>query len=127
MTVLSPSGLETCTIGTSGWNAIYSANFEKINTHLGHPLSAFQNSGVPVVSDPAAQTSETLTNSTGGVISNTIGAVSGSGADTQINDNFASQTDEINKLRADVLELRSKIVTLLAALRKTTGIGSLAN
>jgi len=125
MAILSPSTLETADIGTSGWNAIYTTNWEKINAKLGHPMSANKVPGVPTVSDPAAQTSETLTDSTGGTISNTIAAISGSGADAAINNDLASLVDEINKLRADVLALRTTAVSLLAELRKTTGVGVL--
>lgn len=125
MAILSPSTIETCDIGTSGWNAIYTTNFEKINSKLGHPMSANKIPGVPTVSDPAIQTSETLTDSTGGTVSNTIAAVSGSGADATINNNFASTTDEINKLKADVLALRTTVVYLLSELRKSTGTGIL--
>ena len=72
--------------------------------------------------------------------SQTIAAVSGSGADAAINNNFASLTDEINKLQADVNELRTALIgaidyidglkgtvnSLLAALRKSGGCGILA-
>lgn len=51
-------------------------------------------------------TAATLTDSSGGTAGQTIGAVSGSGADTAINDNFASVTDEINKLIADVANVK---------------------
>jgi len=34
MSVLSPSNLETADYGTSGWNAIYSSNFQKLNDYL---------------------------------------------------------------------------------------------
>ena len=34
MSVLSPSNLETADYGTSGWNNIYSSNFQKLNDYL---------------------------------------------------------------------------------------------
>lgn len=40
-----------------------------------------------------------LTDSTGGTADNTVAAVSGSGADTTINNNFADLIDQINQLR----------------------------
>jgi len=125
MAILSPSTIETADIGTSGWNAIYTANWQKVNTKLGHLMSATKVPGVATVADPAVQTSETLTDSTGGTPANTISAISGSGADAGINDALASLVDEINKLRADVAALRSNNVALLAELRKTTGNGAL--
>jgi hypothetical protein len=125
MSVLSPSTLETCDIGTSGWNAIYTTNWEKINAKLGHPMSANKVPGVPTVADPAAQSSEVLTDSTGGTPGNTITAISGSGADTAINNALASLIDENNKYRADIAALRGVIVALLIELRKTTGVGVL--
>jgi hypothetical protein len=125
MAVLSPSTLETCDIGTSGWNAIYSTNFTKINTKLGHLMSAAKIPGVPTVANPDAQTSETLTDSTTGTVSNTINDVGSSFSQATLNNNFASLVDENNKLRADVLSLRTQLVALLAELRKSTGVGAI--
>jgi len=125
MAVLLPSGLETCNIGTPGWNDVYSTDFDKINAKLGIPMSSVKVPGIPTVADPAAQTSETLTDSSGGTASNTIAAISGSGADSAINDVNASMVDEINKLRADVLALRTALVNTLAELRASTGVGIL--
>ena len=125
MGILSPSGLETDDIATSGWNAIYSTNFENLNAKLGIPMSSTKVPGVPTVTDPAAQTSETLTDSTGGTPGNTISAISGSGADVGINDALSSLIDEINKLRADVLVLRNNNIALLAEMRASTGVGIL--
>jgi len=34
MAILSPTNLETANYGTTGWNAIYSSNFQKLNTYL---------------------------------------------------------------------------------------------
>ncbi len=127
MAVLSPSGLETCEIGTSGWNDIYSTDFELINTKLGTMFDAAEVAGALAVADPAATTAETLTDSTGGTPGNTITAISGSGADADINNALASLVDEINKLRADNVELRMQLIATLAALRGTTGVGVLDN
>ena len=123
MAVLSPSTLETVAIGTSGWNAIYSTNFTKINTKLGIPMSSAKVPGVPTVADPAVQTSETLTDNTSGTVSNTIAAVSGTGDDSGINDAIASLIDEINKLKADITVLRGNNILLRAELRASTGVG----
>ncbi len=125
MSTLSPSNLETSDIAISGWNAIYTTNWERINAKLGIPMSSAKVPGVPTVADPATQTSEDLTDATGGAITNTITAVSGSGADALINDALASLTDEVKKLRADVLALRTNNLALRAELRATTGIGIL--
>lgn len=127
MAILSPSTLETADIGTSGWNAIYSANWQKVNTKLGILMSSTDTPGSAAVADPAVQTSETLTDSTGGSATNTIGAISGSGADADLNNNFASLTDEVNKLKADVGALRTTLAALLVELRATGGCGVLAD
>jgi hypothetical protein len=79
--------------------------------------------GAAAVTDPDAITAETLTDSSGGSKDNTIEAVSGTGADAAINNNFAELADEQAKLKADVTEVRSHLVSLLAALRSTTGVG----
>jgi len=34
MAILSPTNLETANYGTVGWNAIYTSNFQKLNTYL---------------------------------------------------------------------------------------------
>jgi len=55
------------------------------------------------VKDGGAATAVTsLTNSSGGVVSNTIAAVSGSGDDTHINNNFASLAEKINAIAAAI-------------------------
>lgn len=60
-----------------------------------------------------AVTAAALTDSSGGTASQTVAAISGSGADAGVNNNFASLTDEINKLRADVLALRDNVLALV--------------
>jgi hypothetical protein len=127
MAFLSPSHLETIAIGISGWNLILSSNMELINEKLGHPMSAAKIPGVGVVSDPVAATHTTLTDSSGGTGTTTIGAISGSGADSGINDNFSSLAEAVNKLNVDVTALYTTLNALLVELRKTTGNGILAN
>lgn len=149
MTVLSPSGLETYDYRTQGWSAIEGANAEKSNdyfealwgpTQADDPLGDLQvTDETDTQADPAAATAQALTDNSGGSATQTVKAVAGSGADTNINDNFASLTDEIEKLRADnadlrtVLEgtidycdaLKTKVNELLGKLRKTGGCGVL--
>lgn len=55
-------------------------------------------SGGLVIDGNAATTFTALTNSTGGVVSTTIAAVSGTPDDTHINNNFASLTSRINAI-----------------------------
>ncbi|MBW7990058.1 MAG: DUF2793 domain-containing protein [Planctomycetes bacterium] len=50
-----------------------------------------------------------FTDSSGGTPGQTIGAVSGSGDDAQINDNFASLTDDINKI---ITALRERYIAI---------------
>lgn len=146
MAVLSPSGLETIDQGTQGWNDILTTNLQRINDKLGHPMSANKIPGIgtvaansATVTNPAAQTSQTLTDSTGGTSSQTIGDVGSSFDQAALNNNFASVTDEINKLRADLAESRTReaeyktaieslkttVNSLLTELRKSTGNGNL--
>lgn len=141
-------GLETADYGNQGWLAIYNTDMEKLDEDLGGILEAEKNTGADEIADnattqddPAATTAVELTDSSGGSASQTIKAISGSGADTDLNDNFASLVDEINKVRADNVELRGKLIgaidycdalkttvnTLLAALRETGGCGILAD
>jgi len=51
-----------------------------------------------VIDGNAAAILTALTNSSGGVVSNTIAAVSGSGDDTHINNNFASLASKMNAI-----------------------------
>lgn len=151
MSVLSPSNLETIDYRQQGWSAIVTANAQKLNTYLiklwgpieaTSPLGSLQVADETASqSDPAGPTAQALTDSSGGTPTQTVKAVSGSGADADINDNFASLTDEIEKLRADnaalktALEgtidycdaLKAKVNGLLTALRKTGGCGVLDN
>lgn len=142
-----PSGLKTFDRGVQGWNAAYSDNFELIDDRFVEMFLATQKPGSQViadvtttVSDPAAQTSADLTDSTTGTATQTINDVGATFNQSTLNDNFASVTDEIKKLVADVTELRTKLITtrdyandlktkendVLAKLRKSTGVGILS-
>lgn len=61
---------------------------------LSSALGFFGASGVAQPADPGA-----LTDSSGGTVDGTVAAVSGSGDDAAINDNFAELTDRVNALR----------------------------
>jgi len=54
----------------------------------------------------AAATSATLTDSSGGTANTTVAAVSGSGDDATINDNFADLVAQVNALRVDLLNAK---------------------
>ena len=145
MTVLT-SGLETFDYGTSGWSAIEKTNLELIDVDLRGPFLATKNLGEvaqadesTTQADPAAITAVALTDSTTGTATQTIADATATFSQTITNDNNASLTDEINKLKADVDELRTKLVgtidygdtikaahnALLAKLRVTGGCGIL--
>jgi hypothetical protein len=132
MTVLSPTNLETTDYGQQGWNAVHSANMQRLNTYLNKLwalLTGAKNPGADSVADAAAVTAEALTDSTGGTVSQSVQAFVYSGGDSNwdvFNKNFASLTDEINKLRVDNAQLRTTVNALLVALRKSTGCGVLA-
>ena len=120
------SGLNTITPGVTGWMVPLNADITLLDSKLVNVMTGSNIPGSTTVSDVAAETAEALTDSSGGTASNTIAAVSGTPDDTNINNNFASLTDEITKLRADNAELRTKVNALLAALRKTSGCGVLS-
>ncbi len=76
------------------------------------------------VTDADAATVATLTDSTGGSTDDTVSAITaidGSGAtaaqESDINDNFAEVTEEINALRVDNVSLRDQLNLALASLR----------
>lgn len=56
-----------------------------------------------------------LTDSSGGTGSATIGAISGSGADAGINNNFASLTDQVNDLRSNIEALIDSLKVVAVA------------
>ena len=119
------SGLETTIYRQQGWNAVHSANMEKIDEYLRGPFLADSPLGDETVADPIDVTMETITDSSGGTPTNTILAISGSGADANLNDNFASVADELVKAKADITSLRTTVLALIETLRKTGGCGVL--
>ena len=186
MSVLSPTSLETTDYGLQGWNAVHSANMQKLNDtllkisglsdtdttgltdemiifydsvaekwkpiplllHLKAVLSTANEVGSQQVvnnagsqDDPSASTAQVLTDGTGGTSTQTVKTITGSGADADINDNYASITDEINKLITDNANVRTVLTgaidyidslktttnSLLAALRKAGGCGVLSD
>ena len=143
-----PSGLEKIGgYGVQGWSAIFDADMELLDEKFVSVMTGTTVLGTETVADnaaaatdPDAQTSETLTDNTGGTVSNIVADVGSSFSQTTLNDNFASLVDEINKLRADLAESRSReteykaaidslkttLNNLIAKLRKDTGNGVLA-
>lgn len=91
-----------------------------IGGELNHDGSTLGFYGVTPVARPAAYTqtyatatrthlnptSSTLTDSTGGTADTTVAAVSGSGDDANINNNFADLVAQINALRVDLLNAK---------------------
>ena len=67
--------------------------------------------------DTGAQTQDTMTDSSGGSADTTIAAVSGSGADATINNNFADIAAQLAKVKTDVAALRTTLNAALAKLR----------
>lgn len=141
-------GLQTVDNGTQGWNDVHNDNWELIDDRCKNAFLATKRFGTDAVanesttqSDPNATTAETLTDSSGGTPSNTIPDVGVSFNQGTLNNIVASLVDEINKLRADNVELRTKLIgtidycdalkaktnAILAALRKTNGCGVLSD
>jgi hypothetical protein len=56
-----------------------------------------------------------LTDSSGGTAGSTVVAVSGSGQDTEINNNFASLTDQVNDLRNNIAALVDSLKVVAVA------------
>ena len=138
------SGLETIEYGTQGWSAIVTSNAQLLDEKLKHVMTANEILGTRAVTnittsqaDPAPQNSASLTDNSGGTPSTTIKTISGSGADTDINDNFASLTDQHNKVVNEIADLiavlmgaidysndiKVKVNEILERLRKSTGNG----
>ena len=61
----------------------------------------------------AAPTAATLTDSSGGSADQTVAAVSGTPDDATINNNFAEVTDEINKLIADLANIKQVVNSVI--------------
>lgn len=70
--------------------------------------------GVAATADAAAATAAALTDSSGGSADATVAAISGSGADSDINNNFADVAAQINALITDVADIRTQLNALLA-------------
>ena len=150
MAILS-TGLETISYGQQGWNVIWSDNMVRLNdwmTQLWGPTTATDALGsaavadnATTVADPSATTTDSLTDSSGGIASTTVAAVSGTGDDANINNNFASITAQVNASKTDLASmhtqliatidycdaLKIKINALLAELRVTGGCGVLSD
>lgn len=61
--------------------------------------------GATPVVQPADADQAAITDSSGGTADGTVAAVSGSGADADINNNFAEVVTLLNQLRADLVTL----------------------
>ena len=118
-------GLETCDYGTQGWNNIYSTNFEKLDSKVGSPLTANNGLGSTLVNDPNNLTAEDLQDNTNGTVSLQLEDCNNGSTNDIINNNFASVCDQINKINDDINSLHNTMLTLLSALRKSTGNGVL--
>lgn len=122
-----PSGLITLTSSTQGWNAPVNTNTELLDERFVEMILADEVPGDSAIPNVVAGSAEALTDSTTGTASNTINDVTASFSQSVLNNNFASLTDEINKLRNDLVALQTSYNTLLSKLRKTGGVGILAD
>lgn len=122
-----PSGLTTLSTNTVGWNAPMDANIELIDERLVEMFLADEVPGTSSITTVPDGSAEALTDSTTGTPTNTINDVGASFSQSTLNDNFASLVDEINKLRSDLVALQTSYNTLLSKLRKTGGVGVLAD
>lgn len=118
--VLYVAGPMTATVTGANYSLWVDAGTTRLDGDLTHQGTLLGFYGATPVAQPAAYTqtyatatrthaaptAAALTDSSTGTASQTIGAIAGSGADAGINNNFASVTDEINKLIADLANLK---------------------
>jgi len=112
---------------TAGWDALINANNDLLRTHLLEMLNGTKNTGDDAIVDPTTITAQTLTDSTTGTPGITINDGTATYSQTITNDNNASLLTEINSLKTDLTATRATLVTLLAYLRKTGGLGLIAD
>ena len=123
------SGLKLIDLGTEGWDAIFNYDMELLDEKLESVMTAAKAFGDGTVADntgtmttPSAQTSLSLTDNTGGTANQIIQDVGPSYNRVTLNNNFASVTDEVNALIADVgniVPLLTEIKTYLDGLQTT--------
>ena len=75
--------------------------------------SAFTQTYSTATRTHASPTAAALTDSSGGTADQTVAAVSGSGADIDINNNFAELADEVNKLITDLANTKQVVNQML--------------
>jgi hypothetical protein len=122
------SGLETIVdYGQPGWSKVHDSNIEKLNDNLLGPFQADNALGILTRLAASGMTIQTLTDSTTGTPSTTISAVSSTGDDATINNNFSSLTAQQAKTKADLEELQTVLNDLIGKLKKTGGCGVLDN
>jgi len=131
-----PSGLETTSYGAAGWNDINTTNMQLLDSKLVNVMTANQVLGVPTVSSVALSKGSAVSQTSATV---SMATVSGTGDDTNINNNFTAIQVELNALVGEMTliiasaaangnladEAKQRLNELLVALRKTTGVGVL--
>ena len=70
--------------------------------------------GDAATADPDAMTAQALTDNSGGTAADTIAAIGGTYSQSEVANAVASLADEVNKLRTDVVSIRTQLVALLA-------------
>lgn len=118
--------LDTIPQNTAGYDSIINDNMEELNDRIGSALTATKKLGEDAVTDANAATAATLSSGAGTPGSGTSN-VTASFDQTILNNNFATLVDQINKLIADNLSLRTQLNLLLAKLRKTGGNGIISD
>lgn len=105
------SGLKTHDGGGQGFDVTYNYNAELIDEKLKPLFTSSNNVGTQsvtdnstTVSDPSAATSDAPS----------IASVSGSGDDTNINDNFSELETQINALITDNAELHAQLIATIS-------------
>lgn len=78
--------------------------------HTGNTVGFYNITPITQPSDIGAETN--ITDSTGGTVDGTLAAISGSGADADINNNFADLANKVNSLVSKVNSLRTTLQSL---------------
>ena len=130
-----PAVNNTYDIGATGARVrvAYGVKFDASTAGLDDP--EYRVNGVKVVgarvinadiADPPALTAQALTDNSGGVASDTIAVIGAIYSQTEVANAIASLADEINKLRADLVEVRAHGGVASNTVIRTHGLGAVS-
>ena len=126
MAVLPETGLRTLENGGQGSAELHDDNIEDIDDKLRGPFKANSRLGDLIVADTTTNQAQSLTFGFGTAV-DVIPDVSAAYSQTEIRNVIESLVDEINKLRTDRDNLKTKVNEILTNLDITNGCGVLAD